>query len=203
MTKQIETPLSIILNNYDFIKKDMGKDLLKYDEQINSSIRMLENSYEDLTYIVNNDKVDYPLSKINLSEFLEKRIAFFSVIAKSKNSFISSKISKNITVFINETELERLIDNNLSNGIKYGNAKDGIFVSLSKENDEISLKFYSSSCEIKNKEKIFFRNYQENITFNKSLGLGLSMVKSICDKYKIKYEVLYEENKNVFIYRFK
>lgn len=200
MTNQIEAPLSVIINNYAFMQKNIDKDLKKYDEQICSSLNMLENSYEDLTYIVNNDKHDYPISKVNLGNFLQQRVEFFEVIAKGQGLSIFLELLCDTNIFINKIELERLIDNNLSNAIKYSEQGSKIEVRLIKEENRIYLKFFSLSLEIKNKEKIFDKNFQEKTSAKKSLGLGLSMVKSICNKYKIIYKVEYENNKNIFIY---
>lgn len=200
MTNQIEAPLSVIINNYAFMQKNIDKDLKKYDEQICSSLNMLENSYEDLTYIVNNDKHDYPISKVNLGNFLQQRVEFFEVIAKGQGLSIFLELLCDTNIFINKIELERLIDNNLSNAIKYSEQGRKIEVRLIKEEKRIYLKFFSLSLEIKNKEKIFDKNFQEKTSAKKSLGLGLSMVKSICNKYKIIYKVEYENNKNIFIY---
>lgn len=200
MTNQIEAPLSVIINNYAFMQKNIDKDLKKYDEQICSSLNMLENSYEDLTYIVNNDKHDYPISKVNLGNFLQQRVEFFEVIAKGQCLSIFLELLCDTNIFINKIELERLIDNNLSNAIKYSEQGSKIEVRLIKEENRIYLKFFSLSLEIKNKEKIFDKNFQEKTSAKKSLGLGLSMVKSICNKYKIIYKVEYENNKNIFIY---
>lgn len=203
MTEQIQTPLSVIMNNYAFIEKNVDTNLKKYDEQINSSINMLKNSYEDLTYIVNNEKLEYPMSKVNLSQFVKQRVSYFNIVAKSQGCVILSSVEDNIFISINETELERLIDNNLSNAIKYGKKSFEINVNLVKKESEICLEFFSYSDEIKNKEKIFIRNYQEKSDSKKSLGLGLSMVKSICEKYNITYEVIYVKKQNIFIYKFK
>lgn len=200
MTNQIEAPLSVIINNYAFMQKNIDKDLKKYDEQICSSLNMLENSYEDLTYIVNNDKHDYPISKVNLGNFLQQRVEFFEVIAKGQGLSIFLELLCDTNIFINKIELERLIDNNLSNAIKYSEQESKIEVRLIKEENRIYLKFFSLSLEIKNKEKIFDKNFQEKTSAKKSLGLGLSMVKAICNKYKIIYKVEYENNKNIFIY---
>lgn len=200
MTNQIEAPLSVIINNYAFMQKNIDKDLKKYDEQICSSLNMLENSYEDLTYIVNNDKHDYPISKVNLGNFLQQRVEFFEVIAKGQGLSIFLELLCDTNIFINKIELERLIDNNLSNAIKYSEQGSKIEVRLIKEENRIYLKFFSLSLEIKNKEKIFDKNFQEKTSAKKSLGLGLSMVKAICNKYKITYKVEYKNNKNIFIY---
>lgn len=200
MTNQIEAPLSVIINNYALMQKNIDKDLKKYDEQICSSLNMLENSYEDLTYIVNNDKHEYPISKLNLGNFLKQRVEFFEVVAKGQDSTIFLDVLHDVNILINKVELERLIDNNLSNAIKHSENGSKVEVTLSSEDSKIYLKFFSISSEIKNKEKIFDKNFQEKFSAKKSLGLGLSMVKSICDKYKIIYRVDYKENKNIFIY---
>jgi len=200
MTKQIEAPLSVIINNYDFIQKDLSKELIKYDEQINSSINMLENSYNELNYIINNERFDYIPSKIDFSQFLKSRVEFFNVVAKSQGAIIKTQIEEDISLFMNTIELERLIDNNLSNAIKHGDAGKEILVTLSKENKSLLLRFFSFSSEIENKSKIFHKNFQESKRSKKSLGLGLSMVKSICEKYDITYKVTYEDHHNIFTY---
>jgi len=53
---------------------------------------------------------------------------------------------------------------------------------------------------IQQKEQIFYRNFQEIVQTKKSLGLGLSMVRSICEKYNIKYSLHYHDNQNIFSY---
>jgi nitrogen fixation/metabolism regulation signal transduction histidine kinase len=45
------------------------------------------------------------------------------------------------------------------------------------------------------------KSYKENES-KRGLGLGLNMVKRICDKYKISYDVKYIDDQNIFIYKF-
>lgn len=49
---------------------------------------------------------------------------------------------------------------------------------------------------------IFSKNYREDDA-KRGLGLGLYMVSNICIKYDIKYEILYENEQNIFKYIFK
>ena len=90
-----------------------------YIEQINSAINMLSNAYEDLNYIISSDTIEYKAIEINLTEFLNERIDFFQVIAQAHDKTIYTNIANDIKVTMNDTELERLIDNNLSNAIKH------------------------------------------------------------------------------------
>lgn len=203
MTNQIRTPLSVIMSNFTFIEKESDSNYKKFLQQINSSINMLKNSYEDLTYLIENKTHTYSSKEICLDTFLKNRIEFFENIAKTQNKYIEYEIQDNLYVYINEIELERLIDNNISNAIKYASQNKPIKIKLEVIGNSIYLKFYSYSQEIKNKDKIFERNYQEALNSNQSLGLGLSMVKSICLKYDILYKVEFEDNQNIFIYKMK
>jgi signal transduction histidine kinase len=202
ITEQIKSPLTVIMNNFTFIEKELSDKCNKYTKQINSAINMLNNSYKDLEYINENEQIKYDVEKINLSNFILDRVTFFKTISNTKNKKITYDIEKNISVTINETELERLVDNNISNAIKHSTPASNIHIKLNQINNLAVLSFSSFSEKIQNKEKIFEKNYQEQVNSTKSLGLGLSMVKSICFKYSIKYDIQYIQKQNVFIYKF-
>jgi hypothetical protein len=202
MTTQIKSPLSVIMNNFAFVENLIGEKFKHYKIQITSAINMLENSYNDLEYMTENDKHSVKKKKINLSEFLLQRIKFFETIAIAKKRDITFDIEENIDILFDESELERLIDNNLSNGIKHSFLDSTIHIKLYSDRNEIKLVFASFSNEILNKEKVFIKNYQENNSSSQSLGLGLSMVKSICDKNNVSVQLVYKDKQNIFEYTF-
>ncbi len=200
---QIRTPLTNIMMNGEMVKKFQKDDTLSlFIDQIDASINMLSNSYEDLAYITSYDTIEYKSHKIDLSEILSKRVKFFSTISKVNFKEIVSNIENDIYIDINEIECERIIDNNISNGIKYGTANQSITINLFKYNDTVILEFKTFGDPIKNKEKVFEKNYRENEA-KRGLGLGLNMVKGICEKYGISYSTTYENNQNIFTYKFK
>ncbi len=203
MVHQIRTPLSVIMTNASLIEMNSESEISSYITQINSAINMLSNSYEDLSYIISNDTLEYPPMEINLTEFLEERIHFFEVIAQANNKGISTDIQNNINITINDTELERLIDNNISNAIKHSNDNSQIKVILKKVNSEIILQFISEGKNIYDVSKIFDKNYTECYGAKRSLGLGLNMVKTICEKNCTRYSAHSQEGTNTFTYIFK
>lgn len=103
---------------------------------------------------------------------------------------------------MNHIELERLIDNNISNAIKHSSEKSEIEIILDKSNSVIMLKFISKGKKISDVSMVFDKNYTENHSAKRSLGLGLSMVKTICEKNSIDYSAHSEENTNTFTYTF-
>ena len=188
--------------NTEMIKhKQTDESLSSYIDKIDSSINMLTNFYEDFAYIASADTMEYPPKNINLSDFLKKRIEFFSTISKVSHKEIQSMIEDDIFIHINQIELERVIDNNISNGIKYATKNKPITIHLSQSNNVAVLAIKTYGNPIKNKEKIFDKNFRENEA-KRGLGLGLNMVKNICEKYQISYYVTYEDGQNVFTYIF-
>ena len=197
---QIRTPLTNIMMNAEMVKK-LQKDssLYSFIDKIDASVNMLSNSYEDLAYITTSDTFEYAAAKINLTHILKDRIRFFSTISKVSKKEIESNIEDNIFININQIEVERIIDNNILNAIKYATKNELITINLYKNNDKLILEFKSFGNAIKNKDRIFDKNYRED-EGKRGLGLGLNMVKNICDKYGILYEVSYLNNQNIFTY---
>src|SRR5574344_324674 len=200
---QIRTPLTNIMMNGEMIKKFQKDESMNvFIEQIDASINMLSNSYEDLAYLITSNSISYKPKNINLSQTIKDRIKFFATISKVNFKKIEAKIEYEIYVNMNEIELERIIDNNLSNAIKYGFKDKTIDVFLIKNKNEAILEFRTFSNKIKNRDMIFSKNYREDDA-KRGLGLGLYMVSNICIKYDIKYEILYENEQNIFKYIFK
>ncbi len=199
---QLRTPLTNIMMNGEMIKQfQTDTSISSYIDKIDSSINMLSNFYEDLAYVASADTIEYAPKNINLSDFLKKRIEFFSTISKVSYKEIQSTIEENIFIHINQIELERIIDNNISNGMKYATKNKPISINLLKLNDTAKLVFRTHGKEIKYKNQIFEKNFRENEA-KRGLGLGLNMVKNICEKYHISYNVTYEDGQNVFTYSF-
>lgn len=200
---QIRTPLSNIMMNGDMIKLYKSDEKLSvFIDQINASINMLNNSYEDLSYITTFDTLEYTVSKLSLSDSLKSRVKFFATISKVNKKNIISKIEENLNFTINQIELERLIDNNISNGIKYASFNRPIAINLQQKNGIALLEFKTYGEPINNTKKVFDKNYREN-SGKRGLGLGLFMVMNICKKYDIAYDVSYKQGQNIFSYSFK
>jgi PAS domain S-box-containing protein len=203
MVHQIRTPLSVIMTNASLIEMNAEPQVSSYITQINSAINMLSNAYEDLSYIISNDTIHYQPMEINFTDFLHERVQFFEVIATANGKTIATHIAPDIWITMNDTELERLIDNNISNAIKHSSDKSTIEVILEKNHSEKILRFISKGENINDVSMIFDKNYTETHSAKRSLGLGLSMVKSICEKNCTDYYAHSEDGTNTFTYIFK
>jgi signal transduction histidine kinase len=128
-------------------------------------------------------------------------VEYFQPIASLKNLKLKSDIEDNIFYEFNSTEFKRLIDNNISNALKYSYENGTVKVSLKIENDFIELAIIDNGVGIKDTQKVLDRYYSENSTKG-GFGIGLNIVKSVANKYGITIEIESKLKKGtIFIYK--
>ena len=197
---ELKTPIGVARINVDMLQMRLKND--KYILRIKSALKNMTVIYEDLEYYMQQNMVKDEKTDIDFSLFLERRIEFFNDLVISKNIKFLINIQKEISINFNELELYRIIDNNISNAIKYSKDGSNIEISLQKEEHKIKLMFKDEGIGIKDKSKIFERYYRgDKITGG--FGIGLSIVKNICVKNRVDIEVESQVNKgSCFIYLF-
>ncbi len=178
----MNTPLSVISLNVDNLERELGPK--EQFEAIKASSKSLSSIYNDLYYLTKKENIQKHIKAINLVNFLSSRIIFFDEIAKTKNIIIDLEIDSEFEVLMDEYELERIIDNTISNAIKYSFENTTITILLSNFN----LQIINEGIKIEDTSLIFEKYYQEKVK-NIGLGLGLNIVKSICDSYEIEVEI--------------
>ncbi len=198
---EINTPLSIIQTNIDLLKMKIPNN--KYITNIESGSKIIQYIYDDLSYLVKKDRIVYNKEYLEFSKILKERLDFFDEIAISNTLYFIQNIDNDIYIKFNTTELQRIIDNNLSNAIKYSFTKSPIFIKLEYLNDyEIEFSVITQSKKIKDIDSIFNDFYRENVARG-GFGLGLKIVKDICDKNLVIIDLESDEKNTKFTYRFK
>ncbi len=197
---EINTPLAVIMTHIDLFKMKEGEN--RYLSKIEAASKIISNIYSDLSYMVKKDRFVYEKKNLNMSIFLEDRIDFFSEIALGNRHNIISQIQDDIWLYFSEEELQRIIDNNLSNAIKYANKGTEVKVSLLQEKKETVLKFVSISPKIEDTKGIFTAFKRED-DVKGGFGLGLEIVYTICKKENVEIEVQSDDNITAFVYRFR
>ncbi|HHB94510.1 MAG TPA: HAMP domain-containing histidine kinase, partial [Campylobacterales bacterium] len=183
---EINTPLSIININSDLFTNKYGNN--KYLQRIKSASKTLATIYDDMDYLIKKGRVTHKLQDINVSEFIQNRIDYFQEIANLKNIEIQTQIQTDIYYIFSKTKLQRVIDNTISNAIKYSNDHSKIEIKLYKKNKQIIFEVQDYGVGIVNIDKIFSRYYREN-EIKGGFGIGLNIVKEIIDKEEIVLDI--------------
>ncbi|MBN2870210.1 MAG: HAMP domain-containing histidine kinase [Campylobacterales bacterium] len=198
---EINTPLSIINVNIDLYNRTNPNN--KYLQRIKAATKTLSTLYNDMDYLIKNERLSFEYEIIDLSLFLQERIDYFAEVAALKNLSIEPRITGGIRIFFNPTQLQRVIDNNLSNAIKYSHEGGTIEVILEPTDDGCVMRFKDQGIGIEDIERIFERYYRENRDKG-GFGIGLNIVKSIIDKAGIELTIdsLYGQG-SAFSYHFR
>lgn len=197
---EVNTPLSIIRNNIDLLKMKTPNN--KYITDIESGAKMIQCIFDELAYLVKKDRVEYKKEYLNFSQVLTDRIKFFDEVAKSNSLNFECEIKDDIYINFNHTQLQRIIDNNLTNAIKYSHANSLIKIYLDYFDDKkIEFEIETFSKQITDTKRIFYNFYREDDARG-GFGLGLGIVKEICDKNLIMIDVKSNKKTTKFIYRF-
>ena len=197
---EMKTPMGVILINLD------GLDNLYQNNTMimraKSALKNMIVVYEDLEFFVRKNRVEHPKERLDLSQFVQERIAFFDDLLRSKEITVAQKIEEGLIIHFSRLELSRIIDNTLSNAIKYSPSHTKMTVSL-HEKQQILLSIADQGRGIKDTGKVFERYYRGE-KISGGFGIGLSIVKAICEKNRVTVEVISSKEKGAsFIYYFK
>ena len=104
-------------------------------------------------------------------------------------------------IYFNETKLQRIIDNNITNAIKYTLPSEQIHIQTYLKGTHICFEIYSRSKKIEDINKVLEPYYRENKKMD-GFGLGLNLVKSICDEEDVAFTIDSSDDVTRFSYSF-
>ena len=182
---ELKTPLGVMQLNLEFLR---SKEESKVLQRLYNSMQSMILIYEDIEYHIKHTHVEYKAEHLNFSHFLQNRIEVFSDLARIKHIDIEEEITDDLSLNINRIELQRVIDNTISNAIKYSPKKTKIIIRLYNKADHIIFSVQDEGVGIKDTKKIFERYAREDV-IQGGFGIGLSIVKHICDKNGIEISV--------------
>lgn len=188
MIHEMNTPLNSIELNLGILAKECNTHHL---EMIKSSARVLATIYDDIVFVARKEKLCYPIEWIDLSEFIADRILYFHSISLVKEIIIEFDTDEGYHVLMSRTELQRLIDNNISNAIKYTMELGKVItITLQEKMDGIQLSFKDQGIGMSEEEKTkIFEIYYRASNHQKGLGLGMSIINDICIDHNIQIHI--------------
>jgi len=186
-THELNTPISAIVANIEMIDTtNLDEKTANKIKRIDIGAKTVSNIYQDLTYLTLNNKIMSQNENINLSDILHQRIDYFTTLADVKKIKFIKDIQNDLYLTMDVKKLSKLIDNLISNAIKYNKINGSIKVSL-KPNLII---IEDSGIGIKKEQiALLFDRYSR---FDKTVGgfgIGLNIVSMICKEYDLKINI--------------
>lgn len=192
---EVKIPISsLVLLNHNH-KNELSK---KYEEQI----RRLDNYIDQILYYVRSENVekDYIIKETSISSVIK------SVALKNKDDLIENDIELDVkvndeNVLTDSKWLEFMLNQIINNSIKYRNQdkKACIKITTEKIDEKVTLSIYDNGIGIKKSDlpQIFNKSYtgDNGRKVAKSTGMGLYIVKNLCEKLGHKLDVESEYGK--------
>ena len=193
-THELNTPVSTIITNIEMIEieKLEDKKLAKKMSRIDIGAKTISNIYDDLTYLILNNKIVSQNRDLDFKKIIEQRVDYFKTLANAKKISIINELKEGVVLYSDEKKISKLLDNLISNAIKYNRVGGSIHVVLTA--DSLTIEDSGKGISRENINLIFERYTR----FDKSVGgfgIGLNIVKLICDEYNFKISISSELEK--------
>jgi len=192
-THELNTPISTILTNVEMIET-FGKHEENISElkRIEIASKTLSRIYDDLTYLNLNHQYHRQIKAVNMSDLVHERIAYFTSMAEAKKVKIVLNIASNVILQIDKNDALRLVDNLISNAIKY-NKHDGILEIILNEE---ALVVCDTGIGIKEKDlKQIVQRFKRANKSEGGFGIGLHIVSQVCESYNFDLKIKSTLNK--------
>ncbi|WP_195251681.1 ATP-binding protein [Romboutsia sp. 1001713B170207_170306_H8] len=210
MSHELKTPLNVIFSSNQLLESvyKSGK-VNDYNENINNHIELVKKNSYRLQRLINNiidlTKLESGFYKLNLSKtniinLVEDLFMKIERFAQIKNiNLVFDTESEEINMIIDESEIERVMLNLLSNCIKFTPENETISMNIYEFDSSIAISIRNSGVGIpKDKLKIIFDEFSqvdETLSRNtEGSGIGLSIVKKIIELHNGSITVDSEEN---------
>ena len=196
---ELYNPLSIIKTSAEMFGYRHPKN--NYVDTMHAAAKSLHLIYEDLYYALGTKQEAQENKLVDLAGFVRKRAEYFTLLAEVKKIRIELDTQDECLLEIASSDLQRIIDNTISNAIKYSFENSVIHISLIKKMN-IILKITNHGSTIINPHYIFTDGYREAYD-TIGMGIGLEIVASICQRLNIHAIVESLNGITTFTYTFK
>lgn len=195
----LKTPISLIQLYANGIKD--GIDDGTFLETILEENERMSAMVNQLLYLSRIEKKQNDSGPVNLSILLQDLIDKYMILAKERKMELRAEIEKDICIVGNEDLLQSLFSNLITNAVKYASG-EVIISKLCRQNNDILFSIQNdtdnNSLDL---DKIWIPYYVGEKSRNKKLsgtGLGLSVVKKICETQGYSIDCSFINNKIEF-----
>lgn len=180
---ELNTPVSVLMTSVSMLKK--GKKPEKMMKYIMSSSKQISQIYNDIHFSAFDTIHESVEETFNLDELICDSVEYFNDISVTKNIVLECDVEPT-KILMDRTKTQKLVNNIISNAIKYSNPNSTIKVSLKE--GIFSVQDYGIGIS-EDDQKDIFKRYKRSKTAKSvegGFGIGLDIVKRICFDYKLK-----------------
>jgi len=195
-THELNTPLSAILTNIETIDTESldARNRRRF-ERIDLAARTVSTLYDDLKFVTLEGERPANDVTFDLADLLRERLDYFDPMIRAKNLALETAIQP-APIHADRKLIARVLDNLISNAVKYNRRGGTITVSL-KAGDLI-IRDSGRGISKKSLQEIYER-YSRFDESEGGFGLGLDIVRRIVDRYGFKLRIDSEKGQGTWV----
>ncbi len=198
---EMQTPLAVIKANIAllFQSPNIKEEEMQHLQSIENTVKKLTALNKALILLSKIENNQFSKnSEINLKEKVEAAVSNFNEMILIKNIMVVTELNNDLPVFIHPALADILLTNLLQNAIRH-NYNDGL-IKIYISGNSLTISNTGKTLSIPQEE--LFTRFKKDDASKDSLGLGLSIVKSITTLYNIDINYTYISAMHTFTLKF-
>jgi len=190
---EMQTPLAIVQGKLELLVETPGlaEEQLALVQSAQQSLHKLSKMGEALLLLTKIENQEFAtMQRTNFSKVVQTCVTNFEEIAGLRGLTLESKIAEQVELNINPVLADILVVNLVKNAIRHNDENGWIKVELTPERLAVS----NAGQPPKIPTEQLFQRFQKSSSNGNSLGLGLSIVKKICEVSNWKADYKYAEH---------
>jgi signal transduction histidine kinase len=187
---EIQTPLAIIKSKLELLSQsDLNEEQMDIIQSVYEATGRLSRLNQSLILLTKIDNRQFGESeKVDISRILNNYLSNFEELIAAKLITVKKEIDENVILNMNESLAEIMISNLVTNAVRHNMENGNIDIRLTADRFLIS----NSGHPLQSEPGSLFERFKKDKNSSESLGLGLSIVKKICERYG--YNIVYQNN---------
>ena len=175
---ELNTPIAVLLTSVSMLKQ--GRNTEKMMKYILGSSKQISQVYNDIHYSAFQNIDETLEEEFEVCELIQESVDFYFDIANAKNIRFNTSLEETY-IKMDKTKTQKIINNLLSNGVKYSNKDSEINVIL--KDGLFSVEDFGIGISQDEQKNIFKRYQRGKDNSEGGFGIGLDIVSKITHEY--------------------
>lgn len=204
ISHELKTPIAVIKGYVEGLKYNVVEDEQARENYYDVIVEECDRINELIKELLDLSKLEdmsseLQVSQVSIKNLIDNSINKLQHIADMRSVDIRVTCEKDILVHVDEHLMERVIDNLISNAIKYANSQGYVHINLKEKNQGCELRIFNTGNNIPVESldqifNVFYKVDQVRGRDNEGHGIGLAIVKRIMEMHKGTYIAENESN---------
>ncbi|MBS1509253.1 MAG: HAMP domain-containing histidine kinase [Bacteroidetes bacterium] len=193
---EIQTPLAVIKSKLELLMQGehYTEAQVHYIQQIEEEINRLSKLNQSLLLLTKIENQQFSVTiPININALIHQQLDKFEELLHARQIRLSANMNNDCIVAMNEVMAGVLISNLVTNAIKHNIDKGSINIVL--QNNQLIIS--NTGAALSTNPGELFERFKKDKAHSDSLGLGLSIVKKICEQNHFNIHYTSEGNRHI------